>query len=45
MGGAVYDDIMPTKDEMQQLLQDGGFSDIVVEDQPGHYLAMATVKK
>jgi ubiquinone/menaquinone biosynthesis C-methylase UbiE len=45
MGGAVYDDVMPTKEEMQLLLQNGGFNDIVVEDQPGHYLAMATVKK
>lgn len=45
VGGAVTDDEMPTREEMEKLLQDSGFADISVEDKSGHYLATATVKK
>jgi demethylmenaquinone methyltransferase/2-methoxy-6-polyprenyl-1,4-benzoquinol methylase len=45
LGGAVEKDEFPTEREMAELMNTGGFSDVIINDQPGIYLASAVAVK
>ena len=45
MGGVIEKDAFPSEDEMKKIMTDGGFSDVVINDNPGIYLASAVAVK
>ncbi|MGD8922336.1 MAG: methyltransferase domain-containing protein [Candidatus Zixiibacteriota bacterium] len=45
IGGVVERDELPSEDAMRSMLRGSGFSEVVVDDHPGLYLATATANK
>ena len=45
VGGIVAEDVLPSDDKLQQMLQNSKFVDEKIEDHPGLYLATATNSK
>ena len=45
LGGVVERDEFPTEREMAELMNAGGFADVMINDQPGLYLASAVAVK
>lgn len=45
LGGVIEKDKFPTEREMAELMNAGGFSDVIINDQPGLYLASAVAVK
>ncbi len=45
IGGVVANDTLPPADQLTTLLSNSKFTDILIDDQPGHYLASATAVK
>lgn len=45
LGGVIEKDEFPSEDEMKQIMTAGGFSDLVIDDHPGLYLASGVVNK
>ena len=45
LGGVIKSDELPSVEEMTNMLSEGGFDNIAIDDHPGLYLASATVVK